>query len=214
MPISAARSRIVALAKAHRRIAVHAVLPEIFDVTVLAAPKLIVELGVSKEALANKTLATAAELVGARLVSCDLGDFSDVCRYPRWLFFREDARDFGRECKAFIGAAGIAPNVDVLLVDCDELYETTREIIRAWMPNLAPACTLMFRCTNLAKILHYEDGTFTGLGWDNGRGVIRALEDELGITFDEAKPYEGMLNGWHVRHIPWGAGLTVLRREA
>jgi hypothetical protein len=214
MLVSAARSRIVALAQENLRIAVHAVLSEIFDEAVLAAPKLIVELGVSKEALANKALVAAAELNGARVVGCDIGDFSDACSYPRWSFFREDARDFGRECKAFIGAAGIAPNVDVLLIDCDELYKTTREIWRAWAPNLSPACTVMFRCTNLAKTLHYEDGTFTTLGWDNGRGVIRAMEAELGISFDETKPFEGILNGWQVKHIPWGAGLTVLRRTA
>jgi hypothetical protein len=211
MPIQAARSWIVALAEAHQRIAVHAVLPEIFDATVLAAPKLIVELGVSKEALANKALVTAAEMFGARVVGCDLGDFSDVCRYPRWSFCRGDARDFGRKFRTL---AGGTLDVDVLLVDCDEKYETTREIIGSWMPNLAPARTVMFRCTNLSKILHYEDGTSTGLGWDNDRGVIRAVEDELGVSFDETRPFEGILNGWQVKHIPWGAGLTVLRRTA
>jgi hypothetical protein len=211
MPIQAARSWVVALAEAHWRIAVHAVLPEIFDATVLAAPKLIVELGVSKEALANKALVAAAELFGARVASCDLGDFSYVCGYPLWSFCRGDAREFGRRYRTL---AGGTQSVDVLLVDCDELYETTRGIIRAWMPNLAPACTVMFRCTNLAKILHYKDGTSTGLGWDNGRGVIRALEDELGVSFDETEPFEWTLNGWQVKHIPWGAGLTVLRRTA
>jgi hypothetical protein len=211
MPIQAARSRIVALAEANLRIAVHAVLPEIFGATVLAAPKLIVELGVSKEALANKALVTAAEMFGARVVSCDLGDFSDACRYPRWSFCRGDARDFGRKFRTL---AGGTQDVDVLLIDCDELYDTTRAIWQAWAPNLAPKCTVMFRCTNLAKILHYEDGTSTALGWDNNRGVIRAMEDELGIIFDETKPFEGILNGWQVKHVPWGAGLTVLRRTA
>jgi hypothetical protein len=211
MPISAARSRIVTIAQENRRIAVHAVLPDIFDEVVRAAPKLIVELGVSREALANKALVAAAELFGAWVVSCDLGDFSDVCQYPRWSFCQGDAREFGRKFRTL---AGGTQGVDVLLIDCDEKYDTTREIISAWIPNLASACTVMFRCTNLAKILHYEDGTSTGLGWDNGRGVIRAIEGELGISFDETRPYEGILNGWQVRHIPWGAGLTVLRREA
>jgi hypothetical protein len=187
------------------------VLPEIFDAAVQAAPRLIVELGVSLEALANKALIAAAELSETRVVGCDLGDFSDVCRYPRWSFCRGDARDFGRKFRTL---AGGAQDVDVLLIDCDEKYDTTREIWRAWEPNLASACTVMFRCTNLAKILHYEDGTSTTLGWDNSRGVIRAVEDELGISFDETRPFEGILNGWSVKHIPWGAGLTVLRRKA
>lgn len=211
MPISAARSRIVALAQANRGIAVHAVLPDIFDEAVRATPKLIVELGVSREALANKALVAAAELFGARIVSCDIHDFSDVCDYVGWSLCRGDARDFGRKFRELTGGT---EDVDVLLIDCDERYDTTREIIRDWMPNLAPACTVMFRCTNLAKILHYADGSSTNLGWDNDRGVIRAVEDELGITFDETKPYEGIQSGWQVKHIPWGAGLTVFRRPA
>jgi len=205
MPISAARSGIVALAEANRRIAVHAVLPDIFDEIVLAAPKLIVELGVSKEALANKALVAAAKLFEASISSCDIHDFTDVCDYPLWSFYRGDARTLGRWYDNGV--------VDVLLVDCDELYETTCGIWQVWAPSLAPKCTVMFRCTNLQKTLYYKDGTTTGLGWDNKRGVIRTLEDELGISFDETRPYEGTENGWQVKHIPWGAGLTVLRRK-
>lgn len=197
--------------QANRRIAVHACLDLIFTETVKAAPKLIVELGVSREALANKALVAAAKLFGARVASCDIHDFSDACDSTRWSFCQGDARDFGRKFRTL---AGGTQDVDVLLIDCDEKYETTREIWQAWAQNLAPACTVMFRCTNLAKILHYEDGTSTGLGWDNGRGVIRAIKDELGISFDETRPFEGTLNGWQVKHIPWGAGLTVLRRTA
>jgi hypothetical protein len=207
--VRAGFKEVSVLAEANRRIAIHACLGMIFTETVKAAPKMIVELGVSREALVNKALVGAAELFGARVVSCDLGDFSDVCPYPRWSFCRGDAREFGHRFRTL---AGGTQDVDVLLVDCDEKYETTREIIRAWMPNLAPACTVMFRCTNLAKVLHYEDGTSTSLGWDNDRGVIRAVEDELGVFFDETKSFEGILSGWQVRHIPWGAGLTVLRR--
>lgn len=210
MPISAARNRVVALAEANRRIAVHAVLPEIFDAVMDAAPQLIVELGVSKEALANKVLVAAAEAFEAKVISYDIYDFSGASSYPSWIFFKGDARDCGRMFADWV-ATGY-PLIDVLLIDCDELYDTTRAIWQAWAPCLAPKCTVMFRCTNLAKTLHYADGTSTGLGWDNSRGVIRVLEDELGISFDETKPFEGVLNGWQVKHIPWGAGLTVLRR--
>jgi hypothetical protein len=211
----AARSGIVALAEANRRIAVHAVLPDIFDAVVRAAPGMIIELGVSREALANKALVAAANLFGARIASCDLYDFSDVCSYPRWSFFREDARDFGRRYRALADAAGNKPDVDVLFVDTDELYDTTLDIWEAWSPNLAPACTVMFRCTNLQKRLVYDDGTSTMLGWDNQRGVVRVVEEILGVNkMDEERFQVWDFNGWHIFHLPWGAGLTVLRRKA
>jgi hypothetical protein len=208
-----ARARVRELSAANRRIAVHACLEMIFEEAVQAAPRTIVELGISKEALANKALVAAAELSGAQLISCDLYDFSDVCIYPGWVFLKGHAAEVGRQYRAYAEAAGNPPDVDVLLIDCDEKYETTREIWRAWKGNLSPACTVLFRCTNLQKILAYPDGTSTGLGWDNSRGVVRVLEDELSIRFDETKPFQGQSGEWTVRHIPWGAGLTALRRN-
>jgi hypothetical protein len=207
-----AKRRVRELAQANKRIAIHACLEMIFSETVKAEPKLIVELGVSKEALANKALVAAAELFGAGIIGCDLDDFSDVCSYPFWSFCRDDARRLGVwYAKRAIPTGSL--RVGVLLVDTDEKYDTTKDIIRAWLPNLVPSCTIMFRCTNLAKILHYADGTSTGLGWDNDRGVIRAIEDEFGIFFDETRPLDGEMKGWQVKHIPWGAGLTALRRK-
>jgi hypothetical protein len=211
MLLDRARQRVKDLALINQRIAIHACLEMIFDETVAARPKIIVDLGVSKEALANKVLVAAAELFHARIASCDLADFSKVCKYPRWSFFQADASHFGEQYAKLLKDEG---NVDVLLVDCDEKYNTTIEILNAWLPNMSPACTILMRCTNLNKILRYVDGTSTTLGWDNERGVIRAINHVLGVEFDETKPHRSEQKGWVIHHIPWGGGLTSLRREA
>jgi hypothetical protein len=192
-----------ALVEANRRIAIHASLEDIFREAMETKPKTIVELGVSKEALANKVLAMVAEAFDADFYSCDKEDFRHVCAYPKWRFFLSDDIDFA---DGYFGS-----RIDLLFIDTDELFDHVREEIRAWFPKLAAGASVMFRCTNLAKILYYADKSSTCLGWNNDRGVIRALGFELGIRFDETKPYEGTQGGWRIKHWPWGGGLTVLR---
>jgi len=198
------RSEIKRMVAENRRIAIHASLEDIFNEGIEAGPKAVVELGVSELALANKVLTMVAEVNDAEFFSCDLFDFSKVCPYPKWRFHQGDDVDFA---KIYDG-----PPIDLLFIDTNELYAHVCDEIKAWFPRLAEKATMMFRCTNLQKILHYEDGRSTGLGWDNERGVIRAIGDVLNIYFDETKPFEGKIGQWQIKHWPWGAGLTVLRK--
>jgi len=193
------------LAKENERIAIHASLESLFTEACDIRPRTIVELGVSKEALANKVLAMVAELNNSDFFSCDLYDFSEACSYPKWTFHQGDDVQFA---SLYPG-----PPVDLLFIDTNELYHHVCDEIKAWVPKLSPRATVMFRCTNLQKILFYENGRTTGLGWNNDRGVIRAIEDTLHVSFDETKTFEGSMGGWSIKHWPWGAGLTVLRRE-
>lgn len=204
--------QVRALAAANTRIAIHAVLEEIYEAARAAKPRVIVELGVSREALANKVLAWTAQESHADFVSCDLEDFAHVCSYSGWRFVRQHDVDFGLRYDQWREEALIPRGIDVLLIDTDELYQHTRHEISAWFPHLAPACTVLFRCTNLRKKLIYRDGTTTMLGWDNQRGVVRAVEEYLGQRFNEAEAFSSQCGEWRVTHSPWGAGLTVMRR--
>ena len=207
------REKVRELARQYDRIAIAACLPMIYEEAHALKPKLIVELGVSREALANKVLAFVAEENGSTFFSCDLYNFSDVCKYPKWSFFQVEARRFAYLFREICNGRNIAPSVDLLFVDCDERYETTLGILMLWVPFLVDGSTIMLRCTNLAKELIYKDRRSTNLGWDNERGVIRAAELVCGVQFDETKEFSGKQKGYEVKHIPWGAGLTVLRRE-
>jgi hypothetical protein len=50
------------------------------------------------------------------------------------------------------------------------------------------------------------------LAWDNGRGVVRAIEEHLGIHIDESRECVEHANGWLLRHFPNCNGLTILDR--
>jgi hypothetical protein len=41
------------------------------------------------------------------------------------------------------------------------------------------------------------------LGWNNRRGVIRAIEEEFGRAWDEESQFVDVAAGFLVRHPPW-----------
>lgn len=198
-------------------IAVHCNLVQIFQKTAnflrsISSSGFIVELGVSKEALVNKCLWRAADLTSSFLLSIDINDCSEVCNYSHWHFRQDDDINFSRKFVGFCLDCIIPPSIDILFIDTDEHYHHSLDEIKNWFPKLSKKALVFFRCTNLKKRLYYEDGRSTGLGWDNKRGVIRALEDYFERFFDETKVFEAVEKGWKIHHTPWGGGLTILER--
>ena len=53
-----------------------------------------------------------------------------------------------------------------------------------------------------------------GVGWNNDRGVIRALEAFFSRSFDERKDFVDFKDGWMIRHRAACNGLTILDRDA
>ncbi len=78
-------------------------------------------------------------------------------------------------------------------------------------PKVAPRGVLIFHDTHMAAAYVRSDGSIGG-GWDNRRGVIRAIEELLGRDLDETRYLAGIANGWAFRHIPKSNGFTILRR--
>jgi len=198
-------------------IAVHCNLTKVFQRTVEFLKNrneraFIVELGVSKEALINKCLWRAADLFNCDMLSIDVVDFSNACNYSRWYFRQDEDIHFSRKLSLFCMDQFIPPFIDVLFIDTDERYPHSLQEIVNWFPHLAKKALVFFRCTNLKKTLYYEDGRQHQAGWDNKRGVIRALEEYFERLFDETEIFEMTEKGWKIEHTPWGAGLTILER--
>ena len=70
---------------------------------------------------------------------------------------------------------------------------------------------MIFHDTNMATWFRSLDGEVRR-GWDNQRGVIRAIEERLGRSYDGAAYFVDIIDGFLVEHRPWCNGLTVLRR--
>jgi len=182
----------------------------IFAEALAVHPAVIVEMGV-RGGTTTLVFEKVAELCQASVVSIDLDDCSSVSSYSKWHFFRGDDVRFAADFPEFCRQRNIAQGVDVLYIDTSHYYEHTVQEIRAWFPRLAPSAKVLFHDTNMKLAGPRKDGCFE-VAWDNHRGVIRAIEEYLGIKIDETREWTDYVDGWLIRHHPNCNGLTILQR--
>ena len=178
--------------------------------TIRMQPQLIVEIGV-RNGESTYTFERAARLNEATLVSIDIEDCAHVSHASNWHFIHEDDITFAARFEEWCRIRKIDPQIDVLFIDTSHYYEHTRQEIKYWFPHLAERSIVFFHDTNMRNICRRRDGTL-GRGWENDRGVIRALEDFFGKQFDETHDFIDVEPGWIIRHYAHNSGMTMLER--
>jgi hypothetical protein len=173
-------------------------------------PSLIVELGV-RGGESTFVLERVAQLYGAKLVSVDIEDCSRVSSYPDWTFVKEDDIAFARRFPDWCREQRIAVSIDILFIDTSHEYDHTLTEITNWFPHLSDRGKVFLHDTNLKKVFFRKDGSM-GLGWDNRRGVIAALETYLDRKFTERCDFTQFARGWLLKHYANCCGLTILER--
>jgi cephalosporin hydroxylase len=174
--------------------------------------KLIVELGVG-DGESTFVFERVAALWGAKLVSVDIENRASVSKFKDRIFVHSDDIAFAGEFPGWCRRKHIEPAIDILFIDTSHLYEHTVAEIRAWFPYLAPRCKVFFHDTHMGPVFTRKDGS-TGIGWDNQRGVIRAIEEYLGIQMDEKTDFIREHGGWFIRHVAICNGFMILERNA
>jgi len=172
--------------------------------------RLIVELG-SGDGESTFVLERVAKLWDAALVSVDIEDREEVGTYPQRHFIKSDDIAFAALFPGWCAGRGLKTAIDILFIDTSHLYEHTVEEIRSWFPYLAPRCKVVFHDTNLQEIFLRKDGS-EGKGWNNERGVIRAIEGYFGCPFDESRDFFLEKTGWLIRHWTRCNGLLIMDR--
>ena len=188
----------------------------VFSDIVAAQPKLIVELG-TRGGESTKTILAAASHSGAAVLSIDIHDCSGV-DIPdeikrNWTFIQADDVHFEKTkfCEWCAGRA-LHPIIDVLFIDTSHLYEHTVAEIKAWEPYVSANGLMILHDTNLKKLSRTHTNAILNLGWENERGVMRAIEELVGKRFAENDFFVDVANGWLIRHHPNSFGLTMLKR--
>ena len=180
-------------------------LETIYTNTIKAKPRVIVELGV-RGGISSRALGCAALVTGATLIGIDI----DLCRYdfiPKSIFLQGDDVELAAKLHGILFG-----KVDVLFIDTSHLYEHTLAEIEAWFPMLSRKATVMLHDTNLNEISYKKDGT-QGVGWDNSRGVIKALEAFFEMNFDETNDFDISVDGWFISHQAVCNGFTTLLKK-
>jgi hypothetical protein len=185
-------------------------LPTLFVEAMAIRPRLIVELGV-REGESTFVFERVASLCGSRLISVDIQDVSAASSYDGWIFERSDDIQLAQRFGAWCAQRHIAARIDLLFIDTSHLVGHTLAEIEHWFPFLSEHSKVLFHDTNCKPIYLRKDGSI-GIGWDNKRGVIAALEQFFERPFNEKEYFVDWAKGWTIRHYPYCAGLTVLER--
>lgn len=171
---------------------------------------LVVELGV-RSGESSFVLEKAVRKTGGWLISVDLEDTEFTSDYGRWHFIRMDDRELAARFTAEMKQRGVPETIDFLFLDTSHTYADTVEELNAWMPLLSKRAIVALHDTNMATIFRRKDGSLGG-GWNNNRGVIRALQEYLDLKWDERQVFTGAAGEFRVDHVPWCSGFTILYR--
>ena len=103
--------------------------------------------------------------------------------------------------------------LDFIFLDTSHEYSHTKEELEIYIPLLKNGIgAIAFHDTNLTSSPTIRlDGT-VGFGWDNKRGVARAIEEYFGFKFvEESLQVQSISNGEFLfYHQPWCNGFSVL----
>lgn len=205
---------VTALGEKRRRSHISDHLVTLFYCAIDAAPRLIVELGTGPGESTRVFLA-AASITDSRLLSVDIADRShlDLPFRERWHFVQADDVAFGRDgFTRWCQEQALAPRIDLLFIDTSHFYDHTREEIATWSAHLSERAVLIFHDTNMGDGFYARfDGSF-GFGYENRRGVMRAIEDLVGRSYDERTFFSDLAGGFLITHNPSCNGLAILKR--
>jgi cephalosporin hydroxylase len=185
-------------------------LTTLFLESVAMRPSMIVELGV-RSGESTIAFSQVADLFESHLISVDLDDCSQACQNSRQVFVKSDDVKFAQEFNAWCESRNFPTAIDVLFIDTSHEFEHTAAEIENWFPHLSPHSKVLFHDTNMSTVYFRKDRTM-GIGWENKRGVIAAIEQYLGCEFDERHDFVHYTRGWLVKHSANCNGLTVLER--
>lgn len=189
-------------------------LPTLYCEVLKSAPELVVELG-TRGGDSTRALLKAASVSGAKMLSVDIDDCGEVVNTSEfrsiWRFVQADDVAFAGEFKSWCVENDFPSSLDVLFIDTSHEYEHTLREIQAWFPLLSETGKVVFHDTHMGNYFTRKNGSIVK-GWDNQRGVIRAIEETLGRSYDETVPFIDMHNGWLIEHQAHSNGLTIMTR--
>lgn len=192
-------------------------LPALFAHTVMHSPNIFIEVGV-RGGESTKAFKYAIQHTNARLIGIDINP-EYVSTYanlniPHSEFHLMDDVTLPNWWQTSPYKDTYA---DIIFIDTSHYYEHTCAEIKAFTPLLANDGMLMFHDTTLWGGIYERLNNTVGGGWDNSKGVIRAIKEFFSIEFDESKytllTFVAHNSGWHLVHYPFCNGLTIIKKN-
>jgi cephalosporin hydroxylase len=182
----------------------------IFFESIELKPKLIVELGV-RNGVSTFIFERVASLFNSVLISVDIEDCSNVCNYHNWIFIKQDDIDFGKNFIEWSKINYINHTIDILFIDTSHLYDHTYNELTVYIPLLSDHSKIIVHDTNMNNYYFRRDNSIA-LGWNNDRGVIKAIENYFNKQFNEKIDFTDFVYPFIIKHFHICNGLTILEK--
>lgn len=193
-------------------------LPALFCYSYLQHPNFILEIGVrgGESTFAfHKTL----NLCKTKLLGIDIDSVSSqvYSTINNAQFFCINDLDF----PAYIQNTNYkVKKMDVIFIDTSHLYEHTLQEIKIFVPLLNYDGMLLFHDSNVTPINGHQyyriNGSIGGGGFDNTRGVTRAIKEYFSLVFNEHEYCNNTFikdgETWQIIHYPFCNGLTIIKK--
>lgn len=185
----------------------------IYAIAMAKKPKVILELG-TRGGESTKVLTHVAQKFGSRGYSVDLSEA------PDWLNSRTDWKHFVYDDTKFPEI--ITKNwpdgttfdgIDLLFLDTSHFYEHTLQELELYWDLINPDGVLILHDTNCTEEVTRRLSGGSNQGWNNSRGVIRAVEEFFECKIDESmllsiESLGRLAKG--LTHYPWNNGITII----
>ncbi len=192
-------------------------LPTIYAISILQNPELIIELGVRT----GESSIIFAEYLKyspkTKLIGVDLEFDSDSVykNIKNSSFYCMDDIKFPE----YWANQNTNQKADIVFIDTSHLYEHTLEEISKYVPLLSEKGLLLFHDSNMSPGFKYSrlNNVTQHGGWDNQKGVFRAICDYFSINFDESRYVDLIFSknetNWRLVHYPFCNGLTIIKKN-
>lgn len=181
-------------------------------------PGTILELG-TRDGQSTRIFCDYTKRTGARGFSCDLSPAPGfLTGFVHWTHFQMDDIEFGKQLKN----NNSWPNkhqfngIDFCFIDTSHEYQHTVEEISTFWPLGNSGSLYVFHDTNLSTNTNRRLDGSLNTGWDNNRGVARAIENYFKFEIKEDEFFVFQNPHFEINsmlHFPWCNGLTIIQKR-
>jgi predicted O-methyltransferase YrrM len=185
----------------------------IFALAMTKKPKTILELG-TRGGESTKVLNLVANQIGAKGYSVDLSEAPEWLNQEKnWQHFVADDTEFCKNLNKSWPNGDVYSGIDFLFLDTSHFYEHTIQELNLYWDLINKDGILVLHDTNCTSVMTRRLSGSSNHGWDNQRGVIRAVEEFFECNIDENSLVSKDKVGRGAKcltHFPWNNGLTVI----
>lgn len=182
-----------------------------------AKPKTILELG-TRDGQSTRIFCEYVQAKGATGFSCDLSAAPEFLeKHVSWTHFEMDDLELAsllKEEQKWPNGSNFK-GLDFCFIDTSHEYQHTVDEIEAFWPLGNPGAFFVFHDTNMSSSTNRRIDGSLNTGWDNKRGVVRAIEEYFYLSLKEnslfvlQRPNEKINS---LLHFPWCNGMTLIQK--